>query len=945
MLMTDQRTTPGFLAGGGEMGALMRAHDWSASPLGPPAAWPQPLRTAVRLLLNTQHPMYIFWGADGICLYNDAYRHLVGPERHPSSLGRPAREVWSEIWDVVAPQFDYVMAGQGATWHEDQLVPITRDGVCEDVYWTYSYGPIDDEAAVGGVGGVLVLCTDTTAKVLANQRLAAETARQRRLFEQAPGFIAILRGPEHHFEFANQAYWRLLGRRDLIGRTVRDAVPEIAGQGFFELLDEVYETGERFIGYQNLIRLQATPRSPPEERFLDFVYEPTRDEAGRVTGVFVEGHDVTERKRAEAALRDLNDTLEQRAGERERERDRLWRNSQDLLAVVDAQGMVHAVSPIVTKILGWAPDDMVGRSVFEFVHPERHPSTRVALAQAAHGELPAHDNLYRHKDGSYRWLSWVSAPEGELIYATGRHVTGERAAALALERSQAQLRTIFETSYQMQGLLTLDGTLLDANATSLAVIGAELADVVGKPFWDTPWFTATPGMPEKMRAAVLAAAHGENFREEVSIQVPAGLRSYDFSVRPIRDRQGFVIAIVPEAADTTERRQAEEALRQSQKMEAVGQLTGGLAHDFNNLLTGIMGSLEMLRTRMAQGRVQDFDRYINAAQGASRRAAALTHRLLAFSRRQTLDPKAVDVNHLVGGMEELVRRTMGPAVTVEVAAAAGLWTTLVDPNQLESALLNLCINARDAMPGGGRLVIGTSNRWLDGDAALRHELPPGQYVSLDVSDTGTGMEPEVAARAFDPFFTTKPIGQGTGLGLSMIYGFARQSGGQASITSKPGRGTTMRLYLPRHVGEADAADVPALAAAAPRAGQGETVLVVDDEPTVRMLAAETLEDLGYRVIEAADGAAGLRALRSDARIDLLVTDVGLPGGMNGRQVADAGRRLRPGLRVLFITGYADSAAVGSGHLEAGMHVLTKPFAMEALASRIKDLIAGGPSPS
>ena len=380
-------------------------------------------------------------------------------------------------------------------------------------------------------------------------------------------------------------------------------------------------------------------------------------------------------------------------------------------------------------------------------------------------------------------------------------------------------------------------------------------------------------------------------------------------------------------------------------MEAVGQLTGGLAHDFNNLLTGIMGSLEMLQTRMAQGRVQDFGRYITAAQGASRRAAALTHRLLAFSRRQTLDPKAVDVNHLVGGMEELVRRTMGPAVTVEVAAAAGLWTTLVDPNQLESALLNLCINARDAMPDGGRLVIGTSNRWLDGDAALRRELPPGQYVSLDVSDTGTGMEPEVAARAFDPFFTTKPIGQGTGLGLSMIYGFARQSGGQVRITSEPGQGTTMRLYLPRHIGEADAADMPALAAAAPRAGQGETVLVVDDEPTVRMLAAETLQDLGYRVIEAADGAAGLQALRSDARIDLLVTDVGLPGGMNGRQVADAGRLLRPGLRVLFITGYADSAVVGNGHLEAGMHVLTKPFAMEALANRIKDLIAGGPSPS
>ncbi len=921
------------------MGALIRAHDWSASSLGPPAAWPQPLRTAVRLLLNTRHPMYIFWGADGACLYNDAYRQCVGPEHHPRSLGRPAREVWAEIWDIIGPQFDHVMAGQGATWHEDQLVPITRNGVREDVYWTYSYGPIDDEMAPNGVGGVLVVCTETTKNVLAKQRLAAETARQRRLFEQAPGFIVILHGPEHRFEFANESYCRLLGRRDLLGRTVREALPDLEGQGFFELLDQVYATGERFVAYQRVIRLRNTPDAKAEERFLDFIYEPMRDEAGCVTGIFVEGHDVTERRRAEDALQDLNGQLERRVEERTRERDRLWRNSQDLLAVIDVQGRFHAVSPIVTKILGWAPDELVGSSVFELVHPEHRLSTETALAHAARNELAAHENRYRHKDGGYRWISWVAAQEGGLIYATGRHVTSEKEAAIALERSQARLRTVFETSYQYQGLLALDGTLLDANATSLAAIGAQLADVVDKPFWDTPWFTATPGMPEKVRAAVLAAARGEEFREEISVNLPAGLRSYDFSVRPIRDRHGAVIAIVPEAADTTERRQTEQALRQAQKMEAVGQLTGGVAHDFNNLLTAIMGSLELLQTRMAQGRFKELDRYITAAQGASRRAAALTNRLLAFSRQQTLEPRAVDANQLIGGTEELVRRTVGPAIAVEVAAAARLWTTMVDPNQLESALLNLCINARDAMPEGGRLTIATGNCTLDTAAAGQRELPPGQYISLSVSDTGTGMAPEVIARAFDPFFTTKPVGQGTGLGLSMIYGFARQSGGQVRISSKPGRGTTMRLYLPRYVGTANAADVPAEAAAAPRAGQGETVLIVDDEPTVRMLVAEVLEDLGYVAVAAADGAAGLAVLRSDARVDLLITDLGLPGGMNGRQVADAGRLLRPGLRVLFITGYADSAAIGYGHLEAGMHVLNKPFAMEALAGRIKDLIA------
>ncbi len=393
-------------------------------------------------------------------------------------------------------------------------------------------------------------------------------------------------------------------------------------------------------------------------------------------------------------------------------------------------------------------------------------------------------------------------------------------------------------------------------------------------------------------------------------------------------------------AEAAERERIEETLRQSQKMEAIGQLTGGLAHDFNNLLAGIAGSLEMLQNRLAQGRLTDLERYITAAQGAARRAAALTHRLLAFSRRQTLASKPTDVNRLVAGMEELIRRTAGPEIAVEVVGAGGLWNTLVDPNQLENALLNLCINARDAMPGGGQLTIETGNKWLDARGARDHDLPAGQYVSLCVSDTGSGMTPEVARRAFDPFFTTKPIGMGTGLGLSMIYGFVRQSGGQARIYSEPGEGTTVCLYLARHLGKSEAVEDVAEFVGLPRAEQGETVLVVDDEPTVRMLVSDVLQDLGYAAIEALDGAAGLRVLQSDARIDLLITDVGLPGGMNGRQVADAGRDLRPGLKVLFITGYAENAALGHGHLDPGMHVMTKPFPLEALASRIKELIAG-----
>ncbi|MCX7178214.1 MAG: ATP-binding protein [Proteobacteria bacterium] len=384
--------------------------------------------------------------------------------------------------------------------------------------------------------------------------------------------------------------------------------------------------------------------------------------------------------------------------------------------------------------------------------------------------------------------------------------------------------------------------------------------------------------------------------------------------------------------------EAEAALRQSQKMEAVGQLTGGLAHDFNNLLAGISGSLELMGMRLAQGRTNDVERFMAAAQGAAKRAAALTHRLLAFSRRQTLDPKPTNVNRLVSGMEELIRRTVGPSIEREVVGAGGLWPALVDAPQLENALLNLCINARDAMPNGGRITIETANKWIDRHSAQTHDLPEGQYLSLCVTDTGTGIAPEIRDKVFEPFFTTKPTGAGTGLGLSMIYGFAKQSGGQIRLYSEVGIGTTLCVYLPRHHVDGEVEDTRANGRALSRSEQGETVLIVDDEPTVRMLIAEVLHELGYTLIEAVDSAAGLKILQSDIRIDLLVSDVGLPGGMNGRQMADAARQSRPDLKVLFITGYAENAAVGNGYLDAGMAVMTKPFAVDALAARVQEMM-------
>lgn len=374
-------------------------------------------------------------------------------------------------------------------------------------------------------------------------------------------------------------------------------------------------------------------------------------------------------------------------------------------------------------------------------------------------------------------------------------------------------------------------------------------------------------------------------------------------------------------------------------MEAVGQLTGGLAHDFNNILGGISGGLELVETRLAQRRYDEVTKYLDMAKAGTKRAAALTHRLLAFSRRQTLDPKPTDIAALTDNMAELLRRTVGPEIAVSIAHEPRLGKALLDANQLENALLNLSINARDAMPEGGELSILTRAATIPGERDAPQDLSPGEYLVLAVKDTGTGMSPETMSRVFDPFFTTKPIGQGTGLGLSMIYGFAKQSGGSVGLSSIPGGGTTVTLYLPRAgaAGVEDAVDDGEENRERP-ASSGETVLVVDDEPMIRMLVVDVLDELGYATLEAGDGAEGLATLSARKDVDLLITDVGLPNGMNGRQLADAARMDRPGLKVLFITGYADNVVLGGSHLEDGMAILTKPFQVGELAQRVRELV-------
>jgi signal transduction histidine kinase/ActR/RegA family two-component response regulator len=430
-----------------------------------------------------------------------------------------------------------------------------------------------------------------------------------------------------------------------------------------------------------------------------------------------------------------------------------------------------------------------------------------------------------------------------------------------------------------------------------------------------------------------------------------------FRIEPVERRQVAVLfqdvtkrhradQALRELNDTLERRveeevaqrlRTEEALRQSQKMEAVGQLTGGIAHDFNNMLAVVVSSLDLLARKFLKDDPQAM-RYVDAARNGTQRAAQLTQRLLAFSRQQPLRPEAINANRLVAGMSDLLRHSIGGAIALEAVQAGGLWRTHADPNQLESAILNLAVNARDAMPEGGRLTIETANAHLDERyVAEQVGVLPGQYVMVAVTDTGSGMTPEVLTRAFDPFFTTKEVGRGTGLGLSQVYGFVKQSGGHVKIYSEPGQGTTVKIYLPRLLNdqeeEIESQRVPLASAAR---GQ-ETVLVVEDEPAVRASSVDALTELGYRVLEADGGEAGLRLLDAHPEIALVFADVVMPG-MNGRKLADEARRRRPGLKVLFTTGYSRNAVVHNGVLDPGVDLLGKPFTLDELAAAVRAVL-------
>jgi PAS domain S-box-containing protein len=886
--------------------------------------------------------MALRWGPQFVLLYNDAYRPILG-DKHPWALGVPARDAWWEVWPQIAAAHDAILhAKVPSIFAENMPLRIQRHGSdWEDAYFTLGYSAVGDPTSPSGIGGILVTAVEVTSRVAAERALRASEERyelalgaagaigtwdwdivndrvitnhkfaelysvdpakalageplaafvagihpqdrervdaeikqcieshdvlasEHRLLQPDGSIVWVFARGRAHYDARGKAV-RLpgaavditvrkaaeaeLARSEAELRAFAQAMPDhvwaadpvgqldwvndrvceysamprasLFGAGWIDMVhpDDRAAAATRWASalgsgmtYQTEFRLR---RADGTYRWHLARALPIRGASGAIERWIGTNTDIEDERQALESLAALNATLEERVARQSAERDRLWQTSQDLLAVIDAQGILQAANPAWTSVLGWHPNEVVGSNFAFFSHPEDRSRSSAALAQAVATQLPVLEIRNLHKDGSNRWVAWIASPENGLVYATGRHITAE-----------------------------------------------------------------------KQAAADLAAA--------------------------------------------------QEALRQSQKMEAVGQLTGGIAHDFNNMLAVVMGSLELLTRRLAGSDVRS-QRYLEAAADSARRASLLTQRLLAFSRQQPLQPEAIDANKLVAGMSDLLRHSLGTDVRLETVLAGGLWRTFADPNQLENVVLNLAVNARDAMPSGGRLTIETQNAHLDDRYAAVHPgVAPGQYVLIAVTDTGSGMPPEVIDKAFDPFFTTKPVGKGTGLGLSQVYGFVKQSGGHVKIYSELGTGTTIKVYLPRLTGAAERNSTAGTDDGPPQhlGDSREVILVVEDEPAVRRFSVEVLSELGYKVFDADSAAAALKLLDSHPEIVLLFTDVVMPD-TNGAKLAQEARRRRPDLKILFTTGYTRNAVVHNGVLDPGVEMIGKPFTLDALAAKIR----------
>jgi PAS domain S-box-containing protein len=1117
-----------FLDHPGEMATRIRRMDWSSHPMGPPDDWPQALRFALNLALSSSFPTAIYWGPEYFLLYNDAWS-AIPADRHPWALGRRGAEVWSDIWDVVGPLFERTMQDGQPFAAYDQMLMMERNGVPTETYWNYSGTPLRDEH--GAIVGIFNQGNETTRHVLAERARVAEIERLQELFHQSPGAVVLLNGPDHRIDLANDSYLQLIGRRDVVGKTVAEALPEIVDQGFVELLDNVYQTGKTYRAWGASVMLERGGTGAIEERILDFVYQPIRDASGAVTSIFVEATDVTERALAERALRESEARLQLALEASQGVGTWDWDVVNDRVVTDAGFARLYGVeggrgeqgAPITDFFSAIHPEDadrvraaiddtlLSGKPFAEeyrLVQPDGSNRWVIARGQALRGETGelarfpgvtfditqrklAEEAARHHADelraanesqafiyalaerqraldtpqaimrftaaalgrrlkvdrvGFYRLdtddmlhygPSWTSgtmpslrgsrpvaeigeahirtyragrtlvvddteeAPEfvnssirgvaragiGVPLLRAGRWIATmylnhaeprgwsaeeiafveavaeiswdavERVGAVAaLRESEAKFRAITDTINHMVWSTRADGQVDYFNRRWYEFTGTSPGETEGD-----QWVRALhPDDIERARAAWSRCVRtGEPYQIEYRMcHADGGHRWVRARGTPVHDDNGETVRWFGTCTDiqdivdarevlarsreqleqavaerTRQLMTAEEQLRQAQKMEAVGQLTGGIAHDFNNMLAVVIGALDLMERRIDQGST-DVKRYILAARDGASRAAGLTQRLLSFARQTPLAPKAIDIDRMIGGMLDLLVRTIGDDIRVDTRLHGQSATAIADPSQLENVVLNLAVNARDAMPRGGTLTIATEPVTLDGDEAAGSGLQPGDYIRLTVQDTGDGMSPEVAARAFEPFFTTKAVGKGTGLGLSQVFGFVRQSGGHVQIDTAEGRGTTVHVLLPCGGGEPREGPAPYTGGDAPRARSGESVLVVEDEDRVRNFSIEALRDLGYRVVDAASGPDALALIDQGERPSLLFTDVVMPE-MTGPELAGAARERIPALRILYTSGYTGNAVLADTPAEIAARLLPKPFNLRQLGERVR----------
>ncbi len=926
-----------FLDNTGELGDLIARFDWSQTSLGAISDWPQSVKSTVSLILHSPFPIVTMWGDAGIMIYNAGYAE-VAQDRHPHMLGKGVRQSWPEAREFNDHVMRVCMAGRTLHYANQELT-LHRNGRDEQIWFNLDYSPIIGEAQVPV--GVMAMVADTTNEVRVERFLQGERRRLQEMFNQAPGFMAMLEGPEHRFVQVNDAYLDLVGFRDVEGKTVAEALPETVEQGFVALLDRLYASGEAFSGAAIPFASVATARAPARNLFVDFVYQPVRDQHGAVYGIFVQGADVTARVTAEQSMRDsetLFRTLAQALpnqvwsappdGVLDWFNDRVYSFSGHQPGELDDgrwAGLVHP-DDLATAVAAWSHSLATGKTYeIEFRLCDRAGNYRWHLARA----LPIRDDT----GVISRWVGTNTDMQDQKMAADALLTLNDTLAEQVSQRT-AERDRIWLLSTELMLVADFGSQIVSVNPAFTTVLGWSKDELIGTPFLDLVH-------PEDVASTLREVGGLSEGRTTLSFEnryrrCDGTYRTLAWSATP---DAGFIHAV---ARDVTAEREAaiamkrtEQALQQSQKMETIGKLTGGVAHDFNNLLQVIAGNLQLLGTDVASNpRAQR--RIENAMEGVLR-GAKLASQLLAFGRRQALEPKVVRLGRNVAAMDDMLRRALGEAIETETVIQAGLWNAFVDISQVENAILNLCINARDAMEGVGKLTVEVGNAHLDDRYAIAHpDAIPGQYVMIAVSDTGSGMPAEVIAQAFEPFFSTKVEGKGSGLGLSMVYGFAKQSGGHVKIYSEVGFGTTVKMYLPRSFEAED--PVEKIDMREPTGGT-ETILVAEDDEGVRETVVELLGELGYRVLKAPDATSAMAIIASGIPIDLLFTDVVMPGPLRSPDLARKAREAIPNLAVLFTSGYTENAIVHGGRLDAGVELLGKPYTRSSLASKIRHVLA------